>query len=253
MTTTTSPSRTVPARARLLAGCALPLLLGACGTSSDVPESSPTALSSDDAAAGTGEPTTEDAAPTSAHTSEQEQTTGEEQTTEEEASQDAAEDRPDTWATFTAEPPPLAVEEGELDEDPRVLAVERFNEAFARAATADDPQDQDWLATLDEGGLQGLVEVFEEEFGRAYPGPLPFTPLQVTELEDGTWSVQGCMVTDGFSADPSRSDDGMTGLEVSSIEYSLVDDPGAEGDYLVEALYSGTINCSTTEVETRSW
>ncbi|WP_298888657.1 hypothetical protein [uncultured Serinicoccus sp.] len=248
MTTTTSPSRTDPARARLLAGCALPLLLGACGTSSDVPESSPTALSSDDAAAGTDEPTTEEAAPTSEETSEEQQSPEEEQ-----SSGEAAEDRPDTWATFTAEPPPLVVEEGELDEDPRVLAIERFNEAFARAATADDPRDEGWLATLDEAGHEGLVEVFEEEFGRAYPGPLPFTPLQVTELEDGTWSVQGCMVTDGFSADPSRSDDGMTGLEVSSIEYSLVDDPGAEGDYLVEALYSGTINCSTTEVETRSW
>ncbi|GAA4879400.1 hypothetical protein [Serinicoccus chungangensis] len=251
MTTTTSPTTTDGARGGLMAVCcALPLLLGACGTSDDVPQSSPTALSSDDAAPATDEPTTEEPTATSA------EPTGEE-TDEEPPSEGAegegAEDRPETWATFTAEPPPLVVEEGELDDDPRVLAVARFNEAFARAATADDPQDQDWLATLDEDGLEGLVEVFEEEFGRAYPGPLPFTPLQVTELEDGTWSVQGCMVTDGFSADPSRSDDGMTGLEVSSIEYSLVNDPGAEGDYLVEALYSGTINCSTTEVETRSW
>ncbi|WP_299519476.1 hypothetical protein [uncultured Serinicoccus sp.] len=253
MTTTTSPWRTAPARARLLACCALPLVLGACGGSSGVPESSPTALSSDDAVAATDEPTTEEAAPTSAETAPEEQATDEASEDEGDGEDEGAEDLPDTWATFTAEPPPLVVEEGELDDDPRVRAVGRFNEAFARAATADDPRDEGWLATLDEDGHDGLVEVFVEEFGRAYPGPLPFTPLQVTELEDGTWSVQGCMVTDGFSADPSRSDDGMTGLEVSSIEYSLVDDPGAEGDYLVEALYSGTINCSTTEVETRSW
>lgn len=233
----------------LAAGAALPLVLGACGTSSDVPESSPTALASDDAIPTSAEPTGEESEPT---TEEAQESAAAEESADEEGVA-AEDDEPETWATFTAEPPPVSVEEGDLDEDPRVQAVARFNEAFARAATADDPDDEEWLATLDESGHDGLVEVFEEEFGRSYPGPLPYTPLQVTELEDGTWSVQGCMVTDGFSADPSRSDDGMQGLEVSSIEYSLVTDRDDEEEYLVEALYSGALNCSTTEVETRSW
>ncbi|WP_130014378.1 hypothetical protein [Serinicoccus sediminis] len=249
--TSTPTAAPAPRRHRplLTLAAALPVLLGACGGSADVPQSSPTPLASDDAGRSTGGPSTEQPAPTSADT---EEATGE-QPPADAGPEEGTGDEPGTWATFTAEPPPLAVDEEALQDDPRVLAVARFNEAFARAATADDPRDEEWLATLDEAGHAGLVEVFAEEFGRAYPGPLPYTPLQVTELEDGTWSVQGCMVTDGFSADPTRSDDGMTGLEVSSIEYSLVDDPGAEGDYLVEALYSGTINCSTTEVETRSW
>lgn len=233
----------------LTAGVVLPLVLGACGTSSDVPESSPTALASDDAIPTSAEPTGEESEPT---TEEAQESTADEESADEEGVA-AEDDQPETWATFTAEPPPVSVEAGELEEDPRVQAVVRFNEAFARAATADDPRDEEWLATLDESGHDALVEVFEEEFGRAYPGPLPYAPLQVTELEDGTWSVQGCMVTDGFSADPSRSDDGMQGLEVSSIEYSLVTDPDDEEEYLVEALYSGALNCSTTEVETRSW
>ncbi|ANS79097.1 hypothetical protein SGUI_1701 [Serinicoccus hydrothermalis] len=247
MTQTTVLSRWRPA----LLVAALPLALAACGGSDDLPESSPTAMASDDGPQATAAPTTQEPEPTG---EEPEETAASEDDDEDaDAGTEGSTDQPDTWATFTAEPPPVDVDTEELEGDPRVEALRRFNETFARAASADAPQDEEWLATMDEGGYDGIMEILGEEFGRSYPGPLPYTPLSVSELEDGTWSVQGCMVTDGFSVESAGSGDGVTGLEVSSVEYELIEDPGDEGAYLVQALYAGLLNCSTTEVETDSW
>ena len=245
MTHTNLPARWRPT----LLVAVLPLVLAACGTSDDVPQSSPSALTPQQES--TKEPTTEEteAEPTTEEATE----TGE--AADEGQDEDAAgsTDRPDTWATFTAEPPPVSADPEELAGDPRVEAVQRFNETFARAASADEARDEEWLATMDEDGYDGIMEILGEEFGRAYPGPLPYAPLSVSEIEDGTWSVQGCMVTDGFSVESAGSGDGVTGLEVSSVEYELVEDPDDDGAYLVQALYAGLLNCSTTEVETDSW
>src|SRR5699024_5981978 len=83
---------------------------------------------------------------------------------------DDPEDGPDTWATFTEEPGQIPRSDGNevFADDPRVEAVRAFNEEFARAATAGDPQRADWLATLDPEGYDGLMEVLGEEFGKQY-------------------------------------------------------------------------------------
>lgn len=224
------------------------LVLGACGGDTDVPTSSPTALGSQAGAdAGDDAGSTSAAAPTGDQTGD-----GAEEPSDDSA-QDQEGEESDTWATFTEEPAPLSPDEGAFADDPRVQAVTLFNEELARAATDNDPERAQWLETLNEDSLTTLQDTFAEEFGRTYPGPLPFRVLDVADLEDGTGSVQGCMITDGFSVGAPGEGEGMTGLVVSSIEYSLVEDPADEGTWLVDAIYAGAYDCSTTDVEARSW
>ena len=158
---------------------------------------------------------------------------------------------PEVWATFTEEPgfAPGDVSEAFAD-DARLQAVLTFNQEFARAVTADDPQRADWLATLDEGNYEALMDYVGEEFGKEYPGPLPFTPLDVGPGdEDGTASVQGCIISSGFAVGP----EGVTGATVTSIEYALVQDPTQADAWLVHAMWAGAYDCATTDVPARLW
>lgn len=227
----------------------LVLLLAACGgadAAQDDTLPSPNALASE-----TAEPT-----PDAAADDEPEET--EEETEDAEESEDADDDgateedaEPEVWATFTEEPGPLPPADAEevFGDDERVQAVRTFNAEFARAATANDPQRAEFLATIAPEGQDGLMDYLGEEFGKNYPGPLPFTLLDVTDGdEEGTSSVQGCIISSGFALGA----EGMTGQSVTSIEYALVADPAEEG-WLVEAIWAGDYDCSTVTVEARAW
>lgn len=160
-------------------------------------------------------------------------------------------EEPEVWATFTDEPGPIAPSGGAeaFADDPRVELVTTFNEEFARAATANDPRRPEWLATLNEDSYDTLMEFFGEEFGKTYPGPLPFSVLSVEDgEEEGTASVQGCIISEGFALGP----EGITGQSVTPLEYALVQDPATEG-WLVDAVWAGAYDCSTTTVEARAW
>ncbi|WP_131103256.1 hypothetical protein [Ornithinimicrobium sufpigmenti] len=165
---------------------------------------------------------------------------------------DSPEDEePEVWATFTAEPgqAPGDVSEA-FSDDPRLQAVLRFNAEFARAVTDDDPRRAEWLATLDPESYEALMDYLGEEFGKDYPGPLPFTPLDVGPGdEDGTASVQGCIISAGFAL----GDEGFTDATVTSIEYALVEDPAEPDAWLVQAMWAGAYDCSTTDVPARLW
>lgn len=249
------PSRPVlsprpsPERPRAVALAALPLalLLAACGGGGQAGPSdalpSPTPLAPATKAPATTAPEvdegTEDSsspAPTGGEGADGAGTTGEE---------------PEVWATFTQDPGPIAPTDGAeaFGDDPRVQVVTTFNEEFARAATDDDPRRPEWLATLNQDSYDTLMEYFGEEFGKTYPGPLPFAVLGVEDgPEEGTASVHGCIVSEGFAL----GGDGMTGQRVTPIEYALVQDPATEG-WLVDAVWAGAYDCSTTTVEARAW
>lgn len=160
-------------------------------------------------------------------------------------------DEPEVWATFTAEPGrvPGDVSEAFAD-DPRLQAVLRFNAEFARAVNADDPQRADWLATLDPDKHEALMDYLGDEFGKTYPGPLPFTPLDIGPGdEDGTASVQGCIISTGFALGA----EGFTDTTITSVEYALVEDPAEPDAWLVEAMWAGAYDCLTTDVPARLW
>lgn len=222
----------------------LTLLLAACGggdagaDQADLP--APTAL-----APQTASPTPADAA--------EEETEDAAEPDDASASADEGSEDPgtDVWATFTEEPGPLPPEDAEeaFGDDPRVQVVRAFNEEFARAATAGDPQRAEFVALIAPEGYDALMDYLGEEFGKNYPGPLPFTLLDVTDGdEEGTASVQGCIVSSGFALGP----EGMTGQSVTPIEYALVSDPASEG-WLVEAIWAGAYDCSTVAVEAKAW
>ncbi|GAA5159320.1 hypothetical protein [Ornithinimicrobium tianjinense] len=158
---------------------------------------------------------------------------------------------PDTWATFTEEPGQLPPADGAtaFADDPRVLAVREFNAEFARAASENDPQRAAWLATLDPAGYEDLMAMLSEEFGKQYPGPLPMTVVDVAELEDGTGSVQGCIISEGFAT----GGEGYTGSTITSVEYALVPDPSEEGSWLVQKIWAGAYDCSSVDVEATAW
>ncbi|WP_134772087.1 hypothetical protein [Ornithinimicrobium flavum] len=240
-----------PVRHRLLtrAGALLvpTLLLAACGggsAASDDPVSGPVALPSQ-----TATPTP--SAPAASEDAAEESSADEGAAEESSAATGASEDEPEVWATFTEEPgrlPPRDAEEAFAD-DPRVAAVRTFNEEFARAATAGDPQRPEFVALVAPEGYDALLDYLGEEFGKRYPGPLPFTLLDVADgPEDGTASVQGCIVSSGFAL----GTEGVTGQTVTPIEYALVTDPATEG-WLVEAIWAGAYDCSTVTVEARAW
>lgn len=158
---------------------------------------------------------------------------------------------PEVWATFTAEPgqTPGDVSEAFAD-DARLQAVLTFNVEFARAVTANDPRREAWLETLDESNYEALMDYLGDEFGKEYPGPLPFTPLDVGDgSEDGTASVQGCIISSGFALGP----DGATGATTTSIEYALVEDPAEPDAWIVHAMWAGAYDCSMTDVPARLW
>lgn len=236
----------VPRLTPLPLAVTLTLLLAACGGAeaggADDALPTPTALS------GTAAPTPGDA---DAEESAEPTDGDDEDADDEEEADDEVSGEPDTWATFTEEPGPLPPGDAEeaFGDDPRVQTVLAFNEEFARAATANDPQRAEFVALIDPGGYDALLDYLGEEFGKTYPGPLPFTLLDVVDgEEEGTASVEGCIVSDGFAL----GQEGFTGQSVTSIEYALVEDPAAEG-WLVEAIWAGSYDCSTVTVEARAW
>lgn len=243
-----------PVRLRRAASWALlPLLLAACGGGDGGEEpvaASPTPLAS---ATSAPVPTSEEPEPTTDEATEE---TAEE-TTDDTEGADAADDapvtdEPEVWATFTEEPGALAREDADevFADDERVLAVRAFNEEFARAATANDPWSAQWLATMNPESHETLLEFLGEEFGKTYPGPLPFRVLGVADgEEDDTASVQGCIISEGFALGP----EGVTGTTITSIEYALVQDPAPEGAWLVDQIWAGAYDCSAVDVEGRAW
>lgn len=252
MSLSPTPSRNahrpgVPARRFGLLVLPLALLLGGCAATGSGEEADAT----DDAAVTPSALTSATAEPTPSPTPSPPPTdAGEDATAPEDGDGDDVED-PEVWATFTAEPgqTPGDVSEAFAD-DPRLQAVLTFNEEFARAVTANDPQRAQWLATLDESNYDALMDYLGDEFGKEYPGPLPFTPVDVGPgSEEGTASVQGCIISAGFALGP----EGVTGATVTSIEYALVEDPAEPDAWLVEAMWAGAYDCSTTNVPGRLW
>lgn len=258
MSPSPSPSRRsrrpgAPARRGVLLLLAPTLVLGACADAGgadgrgDTATVTPGALAGGTSPAATPPPSvppTEEAAETNGPDA------GQDGPGTEHEDPDEVED-PEVWATFTAEPgrTPDDVSEAFAD-DPRLQVVLTFNEEFARAVTADDPRRAEWLATLDEDSYPALMDYLGDEFGKDYPGPLPFTPLDVGPgSEDGTASVQGCIISSGFALGP----DGLTGATVTSIEYALVEDPAQPDAWLVQAMWAGAYDCSTTDVPARLW
>lgn len=236
------PSRPLPEPVRLAALLLPVLLLGACGgaeaTSSDPAAATPVQLATATPTPAAA-PSTESADPDV------------EETAADGTVADGDPGEPGTWATFTEEPGMIPRTDGDevFADDPRVVAVRAFNAEFARAATAGDPQSPGWLATLDPAGYDGLMAVLGEEFGKQYPGPLPFRVIDVTELEDGSGSVQGCLVSEGFAMGP----EGVTGSTVTPIEYALTAHPDEEGAWLVQAMWAGAYDCSAVDVEGTAW
>lgn len=240
-----------PGRSRLLARAGVVLLptlvLAACGGGSAGPEAAAPAPSALPAQTATPTPSAPEVVEDEA-----EETSADEAPEEGSAAGTASpEEEPEVWATFTEEPgrlPPRDAEEAFAD-DPRVETVRAFNEEFARAASAGDPQRPEFVALVAPEGYDALLDYLGEEFGKQYPGPLPFTLLDVADgQEAGTASVQGCIVSSGFALGA----EGMTGQTVTPIEYALVTDPATEG-WLVEAIWAGAYDCSTVTVEARAW
>lgn len=241
------PSRRFPEPVRFLA-LALPLglLLTACGGAEEGSPADPAAPTPVQLSTAPPTPTAPSGETAEAETAD-DSAGGEE---DEEGAAAGASD-PGTWATFTEEPGMIPRTDGDevFADDPRVVAVRTFNEEFARAATAGDPQSPGWLETLDPEGYDGLMAVLGEEFGKQYPGPLPFSVIDVTELEDGSGSVQGCLVSEGFAMGP----EGVTGSTVTPIEYALSAHPEQEGAWLVQAMWAGAYDCSAVDVEGTTW
>ena len=89
-----------------------------------------------------------------------------------------------------------------------------------------------------------------EDRGLRFPGPAPYTPLDVVHQGSGA-QVHGCMVTDGFAVDPATGDPPRP-RDVAEVAFALT---RTDGRWRVEGEFYSTsrVDCTGVDVEERTW
>lgn len=155
---------------------------------------------------------------------------------------------PTPTVSETASPSPTATPtpESPYENDPAVKAARAFAAAVARSINADDRSFRKTFPTLTPAGRKQVPPSFEIELGTDYPGPWPFTPVQIKGAGDRK-SVFGCY-RGGWALDRK------TGKPVNPkrIKPFQFDVARVGGSWKVDAMYSGTHDCkgvAITEVK----
>lgn len=99
------------------------------------------------------------------------------------------------------------------DEAP-VQAAREWARLAARAINARSADFSETAPVSTPQGRRTMSKVAREDFGLEYPGPLPFTPIEV-ETQRRTSEIQACWMAYGFALDPS------TGLPADAREVQL--------------------------------
>ncbi len=150
--------------------------------------------------------------------------------------------------TGTEVPPPPPGEEvstPDYSQDPSALVVQQWAQEYARAASDSDPERPDFLALMTDDGAAAAREVLEPDLGWDFPGPLPLTVLSVTGEGDPT-TVEACVLVSGYAADPATGEPGMVRRQRTLVFEVTMEDR-------VDAVFAGTTNCETVDVEGTPW
>jgi hypothetical protein len=218
---------------------ALALLVAGCG-------------GTDDEAAG---PTNLGTRPTSVEADAAESTSAPEPSPEETSDAVTSTAAPDPSDTTGTPPPPAAApsgDDGQWDDDPRVEIVREWAEEYARAATAGDPDLEDWLDTMTGEAREDRMALIETDLGWHYPGPVPFTVTQVVDRDNGRAAVEACVLARGFAADPATGAPPEDEL-VYPFEFHLEATDDDRDDYVITGIYLGNQSCNGIDIERSAW
>lgn len=161
---------------------------------------------------------------------------------------------PDAADETGTPPPPAAApsDEEEWDDDPRAEIVREWAEEYARAASAGDPDREDWLETMTGEAVEDRMLLIEDDLGWRYPGPVPLTVTQVVDREEGTAAVEACVLARGFAEDPATGAAPEEEL-VYPMEFHLRAADDDADDYVITGIYLGNQTCNGTEIERNAW
>lgn len=162
---------------------------------------------------------------------------------------------PDTSDRSGTPPPPAAAphgDEGRWDDDPRVEIVREWAEEYARAATAGDPNLEDWLDTMTGEAREDRMALIETDLGWRYPGPVPLTVTQVVDRDGGRAAVEACVLARGFAEDPATGAPPEDEL-VYPFEFHLRATDEERDDFVITGIYLGNQSCNGIDIERSAW
>jgi hypothetical protein len=103
--------------------------------------------------------------------------------------------------TPTPTPSPTLRPLSRFEDRVQVEVARKWAAAAAKSSSADDKTMSRIKPFVTPSGLTKMQGYFAEDIGKLFPGPVPFTPINV-RVEGGTAKVPMCMWTGGFAVDP---------------------------------------------------
>lgn len=140
-----------------------------------------------------------------------------------------------TSSTATAEPSPsVSLPLSPLEEDPAVVALRGYLAGYAMAVNnGGDPQIPEVTRFAAPALVEQMPALMADEKGLRYPGPVPFTPVELQTDTAERKDVALCMYNGGYAVDPA------TGEPTTPLVYNgfvaVVDN--VSGSWLVRGVY----------------
>ena len=152
--------------------------------------------------------------------------------------------------TPTATPTPTEDPLSPFEDRPEVVALRSWADAAARDVNAgqrDFPTARQ--LQVDTEKVRSDVSVsWREDFGRYYPGPLPFTPVAVSGSKRES-RVTTCVLSAGFAL-KKQGGQPAEKREVIPVVFTMARQGGA---WLLAGIVGGTADCGGVQVEEVQW
>ncbi len=139
--------------------------------------------------------------------------------------------------------PTAALPTSRFEERPQVQAARGWATAVARAINDDDRDLGPARSLMTSHGRTVLPPLFTAEFGRFYPGPVPFTPTAVS-VQGSRAEISICLTSAGFSRIKGSATTDARRVDAARITFVRTD-----GSWEVDELQSRTGSCAKVTVE----
>jgi hypothetical protein len=151
--------------------------------------------------------------------------------------------------TAEGEPEPTVKPLSRYEDEAPVKVARRWAEVYATAVNDGDRRLRAIAPYTTPEGQERMVGYGAEDAGLFYPGPLPFTPLDV-KVNRSTGTVPMCMWLEGFALDRRTKQPPKPRL-VSGANMQL---QKQGGKWKIEAVFTaGDLDCSQVSVKGRGW
>ena len=152
-------------------------------------------------------------------------------------------------AAPTPTPTPTQRPLSRFEDEPTVKVARKLARAAALSVNKGDRSMNRIRPFVTDAGLSNFRRYFDEDFGRLFPGPLPFTPVGVRDLGGGRAEVPMCVWLDGFTVD-KKSKAPVKARNVVAGKFTLVRQGGG---WRVDAMIGENRSCDKTAVKGRAF